>query len=393
MKILMLLENPIYNDRRARNEIFSLRDNGFNLTLIHKIEKDKPVEDSFEGVPLFRILNGLELHDPKNFTARKQIVNKIIAEFDFDVLYCHNQLNYHIGKEIKKLKPNTILIYESRELFHAWPLNVSSYSSKWLMIKSYLVRKYEIIRERKNAALTDYVITVCQSLADNLNDYLNLKNKAVVLRNIPAKSASVTQSNNYFRTHFNLPESTKILIFIGGSVYLKTLNLEQVIDEFGNQPNTAFIMMASDNDGKKGIFNYVLQKGYSNIFYHPYVPLQKVPETLASADVGLVPTWNKNDLSYWYALDNKLFDYIISGIPILATQQPEYKNIVEPYQVGICVNPDEKNAYINGFNSILKTNNWAENLQKAKNDLNWENEQKKLIELFSSIKKQYFNTN
>jgi glycosyltransferase involved in cell wall biosynthesis len=391
MKILMLLENPIYNDRRARNEIFSLRDNGFELTLIHKTETNKPTEDTFESIPLHRLLDGAALHDPKNFTARKQIVKKLIAQFEFDVLYCHNQLNYHIGKEIKKVKPNVILVYESRELFHAWPLNVSSYSSKWLMIKSYLVRKYEIIRERKNAALTDYVITVCKSLADNLNEYLQLKNKAIVLRNIPAKSASITTSNDYFRKHFNLPDSTKIFIFIGGSVYLKTLNLEQVIDEFGNQPNVAFIMMASDNDGKKGIFNYVATKGYSNIFYHPYVPLQKVPETLASADVGLVPTWNKNDLSYWYALDNKLFDYIISGIPILATQQPEYINIVEPYQVGICVNPDEKNAYLNGFNKIMATNIWKENLQKAKEELNWENEQKKLISLFSEIKRNHFS--
>ena len=109
-------------------------------------------------------------------------------------------------------------------------------------------------------------------------------------------------------------------------------------------------------------------------------------EYLCDCDAGLVPTWNKKDLSYWYSLDNKLFSYLMAEIPLLATAQPEYKMIVEKYSVGVCVNPDEPNAYINGFREILiKADELQRNIRVAKSELNWEVESKKLLEMYSDL--------
>jgi glycosyltransferase involved in cell wall biosynthesis len=115
--------------------------------------------------------------------------------------------------------------------------------------------------------------------------------------------------------------------------------------------------------------------------------VNEIPFYLSSADAGLVPTWNKKDLSYWYALDNKLFEYLVSGIPVLATQQPEYRQIVEKYTIGVCVNPENKNAYLDGFWEILNRKDvFRTNVRKATLELNWEKESLKLLGFYKILR-------
>ena len=205
------------------------------------------------------------------------------------------------------------------------------------------------------------------------------------MRNIPEKSNTVDKTN-ILREKFGIPGTTKILVFIGANIYARTLNLEQVIDEFANVKDKAIVFICGENKNAEPIHEYVRAKNAGNVFFHGLIAPSEIPLFLSSADAGLVPTWNKNDMSYWYALDNKLFEYINAGIPVLATQQPEYRNIVENYNCGVCVNPDEKGAYLIGFNYIL--DHYAELQAKANSAseiLTWENERGKLVELYKSL--------
>lgn len=379
MKVLLLLENFVYKDKRAINELNYFKKADIDVIIIHPEEADKPKEDQFLGFKMLRVYS-YSLHDIKQWQKRREFKSYLVENFDFDIIHCHNQLLFHIGKEIKKIRPEVKLIYESRELFHSWPLNSSSIKNKWLLIKIWLVRKYEIYRERKDVYLLDNLITVCDSLGEDLKSYFKLKNKPVIIRSLPVKMPSIDR-NNYLRQKYNLPPNNKILIFIGTNVYLKTLNIEQVIDEFGDKDHRTFVILANDNIHRKGVENYVIEKGYKNVFFHDSVKLDEMYKVIASADVGLVPTWNKKDLSYWYALDNKLFDYLFAGIPILATEQPEYKKIISKYKIGICVNPENENAYFNGFEEII-IKDFSGVLSEAPKELNWEIEELKLHELY-----------
>ena len=76
----------------------------------------------------------------------------------------------------------------------------------------------------------------------------------------------------------------------------------------------------------------------------------------------------------------------MAEIPILSTQQPEYKNIIDTYEVGVCVNPDQANAFSEGLDELIgKLPLYPEKLTKAKKILNWENEKNKLVELYTTI--------
>lgn len=385
MKILLLLDKLVYDDKRATNELQLLQELAIETIVIHRLEAGKKELETFMNFPLHRLFD-TKLNQIKEFKARKKYVEELIQKFDFNVVWAHNEMQYHIAKEIKKRKPNIVLIYESRELFHAWPINYSSYSDTLLKVKTWLVRKYEVYREAKDNYLMDYLLTVCDSLAEVLVPYFNVKTKPIVIRNIPSRIHAIVKSN-YLREKFNIPQENKILIFSGANVYPKTRNVEPVMDEIGNQPNKSLVILANNNVHRKAVEDYATAKQYNNIYFHDTVAMTELYSIIASADVGLVPTWNKKDLSYWYALDNKLFDYVLAQIPILATVQPEYQKIISQYKIGICINPDEKNAYLNGFDQVL-ANDYSEPLKAALEILNWDQEKLKLKDFLSSLRSQ-----
>jgi glycosyltransferase involved in cell wall biosynthesis len=378
----MLLDNPFINDRRVHREAKFLVDKGNQVYMI--CLKTQNVSDSeiVDGINVFRILD-----DRINKVQDIQYVNKvaqiIISEFSFDIVHAHDQVMLNIGVKIKKLKPKVKLIYDSHELFYRWPLNTNA--SLWIVLKSLIVRKLLIKREKENFKSINGLITVNESIENDLSSRFNLSIPTTSIRNIPELPQNLIKCN-ILREIFNIPLNTKILVYIGANVYPKTINIEQVLDEFKNEENVVLVFICQKNWGQKAVESYCNNNNIKNVYFHDIISPNSIPKYLSSADVGIVSSWNKKDLSYWYGLDNKLFEYMMSEIPILATQQPEYIKVVDNYKIGICVNPDEPGAYIEGFKNILeKKDFFINNIKQTKPILNWNKESEKLDQFYKSI--------
>lgn len=383
MRIAMLLDNPYTNDGRVEREAGTLAALFPDFRLFAAQSEQTAPEEIRNGVRIRRIFNPW-LHDIRKRPELRSYIAEIEA-FSPDVIHCHDQLMLHLGAMLKQRNPGLILVYDSHELFHSWPLNVSDFSSIRILLKSWIVRKYQIFLEKRNSRYIDALITVNDSLARDLKVWFRLRNDPVVIRNIPP-AAEMPQPSDLLRQKFNISSETRILVFIGSAIYPRTLNLEQVIDEFAGIQGIALVIIAGEQGGKKDIMAYAEKRGAQNIYFHPKIPVAEIPFYLSSADAGLVPTWNKKDLSYWYALDNKLFEYLVSGIPVLATGQPEYR-IVEKYEAGVCVNPDRPGAYREGFLTILaQAESYRRKVREAVRVLNWETESLKLIEFYQQLK-------
>ncbi len=383
MQILILSDTEFTNDPRIIRQAEALMCHGYQTTVLCLNHPQKPEKGSVQGVEYLRFYDS-RIHDIKQREYHRAIATEICKQFNFSVIHCHNEALLHIAVLIKR-KTGRKIIYDSHELFHAWPLNIGS-GGLWLRLKSNVVRQMAVWREKRNSRHIDYCITVCDSLADNLKQYFSLQKRPVVIRNIPAYPGDIVKTE-LLRKKFSIDNDTKILVFIGAHIYKNSLNLEQVIDEIRAMPNLALVFICADDSGKKAIENHAIQSGANNVFFHPLIEPHEISSYLASADVGLVPTWNKKDLSYWYALDNKLFEYILAGIPVLATRQPEYVKIVEQYSVGICVNPDLNGDYRRGLIDIL--NNYQYYIEKNKHirkKLNWENEVETFIDFYKQIR-------
>jgi glycosyltransferase involved in cell wall biosynthesis len=103
-----------------------------------------------------------------------------------------------------------------------------------------------------------------------------------------------------------------------------------------------------------------------------------------TADLGL--SFEKDTcLSYRYSLPNKIFDYIHAEIPVLISDLPEFKNIIEEYNIGMILNSRDPKDVANQIKKLLSIDKtmWSSKISLAKQVLCWENEEKKLLSIFS----------
>jgi glycosyltransferase involved in cell wall biosynthesis len=91
-------------------------------------------------------------------------------------------------------------------------------------------------------------------------------------------------------------------------------------------------------------------------------------------------------LNYRYALPNKLFDYIQAQIPVVVSNLPEMKKVVEKYHIGLIANSNDPKYLAGVFRKALfeepLRETWKNGLKTAANNLNWTHEKKVIEEIF-----------
>ena len=98
----------------------------------------------------------------------------------------------------------------------------------------------------------------------------------------------------------------------------------------------------------------------------------------------------KNLPNYVDAYPIKIFEYMAAGIPVVASDFPLWKEIVEGNNCGICVAPDNTKAITDAVNRLLADEKLArqmgENGKKAvKEKYNWETESHNLLSFYKKL--------
>jgi len=112
-------------------------------------------------------------------------------------------------------------------------------------------------------------------------------------------------------------------------------------------------------------------------------------EITPTADVGLSIEENKG-LSYYYSLPNKISDYVQAKVPVVVSDFPELRKIAKGYNVGETIDNHDPKHLADKINIVLENGKiyYKENLEKAAQDLCWENEEKKILSVFSNAIKK-----
>ena len=128
--------------------------------------------------------------------------------------------------------------------------------------------------------------------------------------------------------------------------------------------------------------------GWKNVIEWGFVDREKVNEILKMSKVGIVtflPCQNHIN-----AQPNKMFEYMASGIPVVASDFPLWKSIIHESKSGICVDPFDTKAIKNAISEILentkKSKEMGNNGRKAvEKKYNWNNEAEKLIKFYTDL--------
>jgi len=109
----------------------------------------------------------------------------------------------------------------------------------------------------------------------------------------------------------------------------------------------------------------------------------------ATIGINLV---ENNGLNQYYSLANKFFDYMHAKLPQITMNFPEYKRLNDYAEVAILLDDLKVETIANALNELLNNNQKYTLLQtnciKAREQFNWEVEEKKLIEFYKKVLEQ-----
>jgi glycosyltransferase involved in cell wall biosynthesis len=121
----------------------------------------------------------------------------------------------------------------------------------------------------------------------------------------------------------------------------------------------------------------------------PQVPYEELLEWTASADIGLTILPPDYSLSIRMTLPNKLFEYLMAGLPVLSSELDAIAAVIKTYDVGDVVGslaPTDVGAAINAmFADRVALERMHHNALNAAKECCWEKESQHLIRLYQSL--------
>jgi len=206
-----------------------------------------------------------------------------------------------------------------------------------------------------------------------------------VIKNVP--NLFKTKKSNKLREKIGLVgDRRKIILYQGGII--KGRGLENLIVAMRYVKSPILIIMGEGRI-KKELKNLALNyKVSKRVFFVDAVPPKEVLFYACSANIGVAPIENIN-FSKYYCLPNKLFEYLMAGLPVAVSDLPEMAKIVKEYEVGEIFDPDDPKDIARTINEILKKktkyNLMKDNIKKVVKVYNWENESTKLIKVYETL--------
>ena len=237
------------------------------------------------------------------------------------IVHCHDTLVLPIGVVYK-------LFFQCRLIYDAHELESQKNGQTWLLSKITYFFEWTAWR------YVDLLITVSNSI----NEFYQCefgKKKAVVIFNSPLLRMNSNSSTSVdVRTEFNFLSDDKVYVYLGilsqgrgieialAAFERLELNNKVVFVGWGPLENT---IQSSSRFGQ-------------NIFLRSAVDHDLVSSYVSTADFGLCMLEPISQSDY-YALPNKLFEYAFANLPILASDFPDIKAIIERHKLGECFAP------------------------------------------------------
>lgn len=366
-RAIVCVTNDLTTDQRVRKTCMTLMKCGYDV-----IETGRLLPDSLEFNPSYRIRRPkLLFNKGPLFYAEYNIRLFFYLIFaKVDLIFSNDLDTLPAAFLASKIRCKE-LIYDTHEYFTEMPELVTRPRVQriWKMLEKLIFPRLKKI------------ITVNQSIADLYhNEY---GKKVVVVRNIPP---TFQPDKLLSRSELGLPENKKILILQGTGINVDR-GAEEAVSAMKYLENTVLLIVGS-GDVLPVLKEMVETENLRDkVIFKPKMPFAELRQYTMNADLGLALDKDTN-INYRFSLPNKLFDFIHSGIPILASKLPEIKNIIEKYDIGFFIeNHDPKHIsqlIQTIFENEKRYSTVKTNTAKAKTELNWENEENNLINIIQN---------
>jgi glycosyltransferase involved in cell wall biosynthesis len=268
------------------------------------------------------------------------------------------------------------LVYDAHELW----------SEMWAPgIKAKVAARCSALLERLMMSASDAVITTNQSRSDVLRRKYG-RDDIVVLANVPLLDNSVMPTNPGF------PPNKRIILYLGrinaeGRAFRETIRALHWLDE-----SVALVVLGFGWESERErIRAWAREERLEDrVEVLPPLPYDKLAGAAAAATVGVVPIY-KRALNNTLGDTNKLHEYLMGGVPVVASQLPEMEKVVQSGEpaVGEMFDPLSPESIADAIRTVIDDPRYLERRAQARKlateHLNWGHEERKLRALYDRL--------
>ncbi|MCY8039088.1 glycosyltransferase [Bacillus paralicheniformis] len=207
-----------------------------------------------------------------------------------------------------------------------------------------------------------------------------------VVHNYPFKQIEENSEKIDLHSLLNLPEKEKILLYQGGIQTGRGLeNLVKAAPKFIE----GTIVFIGDGRIKPDLEKMVDEMGIEDkVRFLPKVPLAELPKYTRNAYLGF-QVLNNVCFNHYSASSNKLFEYMMAGVPVVACDFPEIRRVIEGEKTGIIVDSHDPDSIAEGVNKLLSAPDFREvlsrNSLRARDLYNWEHEKVAFLRVYKNL--------
>ena len=378
---------PVRNDVRSKRTASALAEAGFAVSLVDvDSEPPSPDEENIPGISLEHIII------PNWFTSRRfqpwfflvalkvfiLSINRLFQS-QADIYHAHDLTALPACYIVAKLRRKP-LIFETYELHFPVPDTGIAF---WRPLGGLLMRLLGMILPRCQG-----VIAASPLYAREFSKLYHLS-EVITIRNIPPYRA--VEKSDQLRQSMGLSAETRIALYQGH--IQRDRELDRLVRAASFlEPDIVIAMMGKDyGKTRTELEALIAREGVAErVKIIPPVPYEELLDWTASADIGLTIFPLDYSLSIRMTQPNKLFEYLMAGLPVLSSQLEAIVEIIRTYDVGEIVTPVEPEAIAAAINSMLSDDTALHRmslnaLEAAKSDLNWEKERLQLLGLYEGI--------
>jgi glycosyltransferase involved in cell wall biosynthesis len=231
------------------------------------------------------------------------------------------------------------------------------------------------------------VITVSQPIVEEMSKQYHIHN-VTLIRNVPEYRQ--VQKNDRLRQHLGLGPEVRIALYQGN--IQPDRQLDRLVHAAAFLENDIVIVIMGRNFGttQAQLEALIESEGVTErVRIIPPIPYNELLEWTASADVGLIiyaPDYSPN---VQMMLPNKLFEYMMAGLPVLSSPLEAIVEVIDTYQVGQVLSSPAPPAIGEAINRILAApaalaSMRERALRATQEEYHWEKECLQLLSLYQN---------